>query len=497
MTDFNTTSFLTELDSFGQPPPQQKLITGDDRKQQFTHKLDKINIRKQQQMLLPSQNGMVRLAEVDPTHRIRKEIKNDEVQKWRDDVLHTTRPRNQYAGWHRESADSAKEYVKMISSTNSTASSPSATPIGAPVRQPIHCTINSDNTSDSDEGRNTDSSTSNLHSSPNKDVDVHPSINGILHDRKHSDYSSASSQKSSSPFEGSNRYDSSPYAEYSNLYGEEETIVNEKSGSSPIQTFNAMFRGGTTPTFVNGIGRDLPQQAQPQRRQGKSLAEIVKKDFRMTPEIRVPQEKSPQPKGKPPVFRPLSEERSKKVRWTEVEKESEKQEEKLEELRAKMRDELVFQPSQIIGNCSNCNRSIRERDERYAVGQDVYHPECFSCDVCNRQLETTNFFVDQGRLFCKQDYLFKMEKKVQSCKACGQPLEDMVLTALGHTYHPQCFKCAACRICLDGVPFALDNDNRPFCMPDYYEQFAPRCAGCKKPILPENVGGFFLFILFL
>ena len=48
---------------------------------------------------------------------------------------------------------------------------------------------------------------------------------------------------------------------------------------------------------------DLPQQTQPQRRQGKSLAEIVKKDFRMTPEIRVPQEKSPQPKGKPPVFR--------------------------------------------------------------------------------------------------------------------------------------------------------------------------------------------------
>ena len=48
MTDFNTTSFLTELDSFGQPPPQQKLITGDDRKQQFTHKLDKINIKKQQ-----------------------------------------------------------------------------------------------------------------------------------------------------------------------------------------------------------------------------------------------------------------------------------------------------------------------------------------------------------------------------------------------------------------------------------------------------------------
>ena len=37
-------------------------------------------------MLLPSQNGMVRLAEVDPAHRIRKEIKNDEVQKWRDDV---------------------------------------------------------------------------------------------------------------------------------------------------------------------------------------------------------------------------------------------------------------------------------------------------------------------------------------------------------------------------------------------------------------------------
>ena len=33
-------------------------------------------------------------------------------------------------------------------------------------------------------------------------------------------------------------------------------------------------------------------------------------------------------------------------------------------------------------------------------------------------------------------------------------------------------------------------------MPDYYEQFAPRCAGCKKPILPENVGGFFYLFYF-
>ncbi|CAD6197760.1 unnamed protein product [Caenorhabditis auriculariae] len=63
----------------------------------------------------------------------------------------------------------------------------------------------------------------------------------------------------------------------------------------------------------------------------------------------------------------------------------------------------------------------------------------------------------------------------------------MVLTALNRSYHPACFQCTACSLCLDGVSFALDKNGQPFCMPDYHERFAPRCAKCKKPILPENV----------
>uniref|UniRef100_A0A1I7WUJ5 LIM zinc-binding domain-containing protein n=1 Tax=Heterorhabditis bacteriophora TaxID=37862 RepID=A0A1I7WUJ5_HETBA len=64
-----------------------------------------------------------------------------------------------------------------------------------------------------------------------------------------------------------------------------------------------------------------------------------------------------------------------------------------------------------------------------------------------------------------------------------------VLSALNKKFHPSCFRCFACGICLNGVPFALDKQNNVYCMPDYHERFAYRCKACKKPILPDPETG--------
>uniref|UniRef100_A0A3P8SNT7 LIM zinc-binding domain-containing protein n=1 Tax=Amphiprion percula TaxID=161767 RepID=A0A3P8SNT7_AMPPE len=93
-----------------------------------------------------------------------------------------------------------------------------------------------------------------------------------------------------------------------------------------------------------------------------------------------------------------------------------------------------------------------------------------------------------------------------------------VLQARGKSYHPSCFCCVVCRQNLEGQSFAVDSDCRIYCVTHMQEKKgdsgslrrvtstvssvpvtfsvrlvvgfrvqAPRCAACRKPILPTEV----------
>lgn len=62
--------------------------------------------------------------------------------------------------------------------------------------------------------------------------------------------------------------------------------------------------------------------------------------------------------------------------------------------------------------------------------------------ACGCDLAEGGFFVRQGEYICTRDYQRLYGTR---CFSCDQFIEGEVVSALGKTYHPDCFVCAACR----------------------------------------------------
>lgn len=71
-----------------------------------------------------------------------------------------------------------------------------------------------------------------------------------------------------------------------------------------------------------------------------------------------------------------------------------------------------------------------------------------------------------------------------TCKQCGQPVWGNYLSALGATWHPEHFVCAACGRPIAEASFQV-NEGRPYHVACYSERIAPRCAFCGDPLTGE------------
>lgn len=61
-----------------------------------------------------------------------------------------------------------------------------------------------------------------------------------------------------------------------------------------------------------------------------------------------------------------------------------------------------------------------------------------------------------------------------------------MITALGKTWHPEHFTCNHCNQEL-GTRNFFERDGHPYCEPDYHNLFSPRCAYCNGAILDVNL----------
>ncbi|VDM96001.1 unnamed protein product [Thelazia callipaeda] len=143
---------------------------------------------------------------------------------------------------------------------------------------------------------------------------------------------------------------------------------------------------------------------------------------------------------------------------------------------------MLYSVTFISDNCCKCGESISNDRPGCTALNQAYHVTCFTCVQCNKQLAGGSFYNVDGTPLCKEDYT----KTLERCSSCGEPITDKLLRASGGAYHPACFVCTACKKCLDGVPFTVDASNNVHCVSCFHEKFAPRCAVCSKPIVPEE-----------
>ncbi|XP_064420176.1 actin-binding LIM protein 2 isoform X5 [Latimeria chalumnae] len=119
--------------------------------------------------------------------------------------------------------------------------------------------------------------------------------------------------------------------------------------------------------------------------------------------------------------------------------------------------------------CYNCKKACK--GEVLRVQNKYFHIKCFTCKVCSCDLAQGGFFVRQGEYICTLDYQRLYGTR---CFSCNEFIEGEVVSALGKTYHPNCFVCATCRQPFppgDRVTF-----NGKECV----------CQKCSQPLITSN-----------
>jgi len=154
--------------------------------------------------------------------------------------------------------------------------------------------------------------------------------------------------------------------------------------------------------------------------------------------------------------------------------------EKILELGDDIYCEVCFESECDLGKnlCGYCNEEIFG-DLYIKALNKVWHPNHFFCSYCGCNFdEETSFFDIDGKPYCEEDYK-RLFGKI--CKSCNEVINDDFMTAMEMCWHPECFKCHVCNknLCDDAF-YCVDCEL--YCEFHYQEKENLLCEYCKKPV---------------
>nr|XP_045006757.1 actin-binding LIM protein 1 isoform X8 [Jaculus jaculus] len=142
-------------------------------------------------------------------------------------------------------------------------------------------------------------------------------------------------------------------------------------------------------------------------------------------------------------------------------------------------------PEKPVIHCHKCGELCK--GEVLRVQTKHFHIKCFTCKVCGCDLAQGGFFIKNGEYLCTLDYQRMYGTR---CHGCGEFVEGEVVTALGKTYHPNCFACTICkrpfppgdRVTFNGRDCLCQLCAQPMSSSPKEATCSSNCAGCGRDI---------------
>uniref|UniRef100_UPI0012930AF6 prickle-like protein 4 n=1 Tax=Lonchura striata TaxID=40157 RepID=UPI0012930AF6 len=125
--------------------------------------------------------------------------------------------------------------------------------------------------------------------------------------------------------------------------------------------------------------------------------------------------------------------------------------------------------------CRKCGRRLNKGDPGVSasrLGDQFWHPSCFSCHFCHQQLVDLIYFQQDGRIYCGRHHAELFRPR---CASCDQLIfMEECIEAEGRRWHLEHFCCLECDEPLRGQRYVM-RSGRPCCRGCFESLFAEPC----------------------